>query len=473
MEKQVIFTEPDTEAGAMLSDFFGSDGLLDLFYSLYHRLKKEFPDAVIRGKPGEIFGVSRRNEKYLFYAARSSEGILEIRFKGFPGKNVFSAENEGILLICIEDEICRRINEPEDYLMKSGQPAENRTASKNIKSEDPSETPFYIRFGVEPSNYRNEAFFEDLFPVNLKNRLCRAEISTLERLLNTSPAILIHKPNIGRASLNEIEQRLNELFINTQSDSTVQAESSENSKKSVVSLKEEKKEFHDWLMQLKDGEIIAAGKEAQQDFLEKLKALTLEQIQCELGIDDRIRDILIRRFVLGEMLLEIGIDFQITRERVRQIVDSGVRKLKSLERKHPDPYKTDFFHQISDLFHSLDESMVYSYLNYVHRGNRPLLQFVFSCFCESKEANNLIKEIIKTTSIRSISEAGKTRPFPDPIPIGKRCPRCGSELLLCTVQKGQDRGKKYISCPNFPACWYNIPLSDDHLPDELPSLQDW
>ena len=41
------------------------------------------------------------------------------------------------------------------------------------------------------------------------------------------------------------------------------------------------------------------------------------------------------------------------------------------------------------------------------------------------------------------------------------CPKCGSQLVLRTAQKGPNPGQKFWGCSNFPKCRFTQPLSRD------------
>lgn len=38
----------------------------------------------------------------------------------------------------------------------------------------------------------------------------------------------------------------------------------------------------------------------------------------------------------------------------------------------------------------------------------------------------------------------------------KKCPRCGAELILRTAKKGENAGKKFYGCSEFPKCRYTL-----------------
>ena len=50
-----------------------------------------------------------------------------------------------------------------------------------------------------------------------------------------------------------------------------------------------------------------------------------------------------------------------------------------------------------------------------------------------------------------------------------RCPRCGGELVVRTVKKGEHKGKKFLGCSNYPKCRYikDIPEEPGKENDDL------
>ena len=67
MGRQIYFTEVNEESTDELFRFFGNGNLVLLFTSLYDIVKSIIPDVIIRGIPGETFGVSRQRERCVFY----------------------------------------------------------------------------------------------------------------------------------------------------------------------------------------------------------------------------------------------------------------------------------------------------------------------------------------------------------------------------------------------------------------------
>ena len=105
----------NSDARNVLSEFLHSENLAFLFLSLYSKVKMIIPDAVIRGIPGQIFGVSRRNERCLFYVTYDPDQSLVIHYKGYPNEIAFLKENAGIIADFVVFAAQRRKQNPQDY----------------------------------------------------------------------------------------------------------------------------------------------------------------------------------------------------------------------------------------------------------------------------------------------------------------------------------------------------------------------
>ena len=58
---------------------------------------------------------------------------------------------------------------------------------------------------------------------------------------------------------------------------------------------------------------------------------------------------------------------------------------------------------------------------------------------------------VKQQHIDTINEKYKA-------PDRKTCPRCGSELVLRTIKKGERAGSQFYGCANYPKCRYTAPM---------------
>ena len=115
MRKQIYFYEMNSDVGNVLSEFLKSENLAFLFVSLYSNVKKIIPDVIIRGIPGQIFGVSRMKERCLFYVTSSPDQSFRIHFKGESCELIFSKENAGNIAELVFREIRRYKQNPRDY----------------------------------------------------------------------------------------------------------------------------------------------------------------------------------------------------------------------------------------------------------------------------------------------------------------------------------------------------------------------
>lgn len=74
-----------------------------------------------------------------------------------------------------------------------------------------------------------------------------------------------------------------------------------------------------------------------------------------------------------------------------------------------------------------------------------------------------------TEKYRKLAEAAKSLNFRNSCAnaTDKFCPKCGSKLVIRTSNKGENVGKQFYGCSNFPKCWYkeDIVENREFVPD--------
>lgn len=146
MGKQRYFYALNPEAGKVLNAFFHSEDLSSLFAFLYDEVKSILPEALIRGIPGKIFGVSLPGEHCIFYVTSRRDGSFGICFRGLSGEMIFSAENSDEAAKLALNGAQRRERFPEDYRIAGNRvpdaPAADRPKRKAaLAAEAPKKSP--------------------------------------------------------------------------------------------------------------------------------------------------------------------------------------------------------------------------------------------------------------------------------------------------------------------------------------------
>lgn len=146
MGKQQYFYALNSEAGNALNAFFHSEDLSSLFAFLYDEVKSILPSALIRGIPGEIFGVSLSGEHCVFYVSSRRDGSFGIRFRGLSGEMNFTPANTEEVSRLVLNGAQRRERFPEDYRITGNRvpdaPAADRPKRKAAPAaEAPKKSP--------------------------------------------------------------------------------------------------------------------------------------------------------------------------------------------------------------------------------------------------------------------------------------------------------------------------------------------
>lgn len=551
MGRQLFFRKINEDCQAVLFDFFQSDKLVRLFFWLYFEIKDIIPDVIIRGIPGNTFGVSLPGERCIFYVtSKSDNSSFCIRFRGLPDEIEYESECSDDLSEKAITGACRRRDYPEEYRIVIHQNSEKRDLVDNEKQENYSSSdtendpcvehtgsekenslpdfseisitteesieeikqariaqnrfyseynkenlkdpiklhylfrsdrsiPFYKQFNVDPENYRNIIISEKLFSIRVSNSLLRSGIITLRDLLNISPDILrYYIKNFGDKSLEEIIYVLNKQFPNDNIDTPINHSETEqldinpnpdgnesvniyNNELSVYNT--ERKEFHDWIEQImKIERSTDVSADSCREFSEQINDWMFDFLALQKGINEQKRQIFIRKVINGETFESIGKDFGKTREYMRRINLEVTRTVALCAYRHPTLDSINKIRELISLLRALAEDEVFVYLNYLRRQNYALVRQILFFFFRWKQIVELEKEIKNSPKTRKKPKKEKPLKVP-PIPTGRLCPWCGSEIVIYTSKKGAHPGSLIVGCSAFPKCRYRGFLTMDDV----------
>lgn len=83
---------------------------------------------------------------------------------------------------------------------------------------------------------------------------------------------------------------------------------------------------------------------------------------------------------------------------------------------------------------------------YIKRFRHPLLS--------TEEVDRIVISIKKHLSESSFSNSDHIRSLRNRYASNTICPKCGSNLILRTAQKGPNTGKQFLGCENYPKCLF-------------------
>jgi RNA polymerase sigma factor (sigma-70 family) len=202
----------------------------------------------------------------------------------------------------------------------------NLKNSKNLKIDN--ENRFIIENFDKLSFKINNVGFS-LRTINCLNNLA---INSLGDLIQLTEKYLLRTPNFGRKSLLEIKKFLkdNNFSLNTKIEWPP-----ENYQYLKDTIKKKDLVISSTTNQIE--EVTLSEKKIDIDFILNLIISTLS---------DREYSIIKKRFWEGKTLEEVGIDYKVTRERIRQIESKAVRKIK----KHKSVFKIFLNNHKNEIF---------------------------------------------------------------------------------------------------------------------------
>lgn len=493
-----------------VTDFFRNPDLVETFFVLYEYMRMREGLLTIRGKMNkkdEIIGVSFPGEKYLFYIVpdKSLENNFNIVFKEVE-KCTFNAGNEEQYFLFANKVMDDRLANPDKYLIGNKQKIQTRLERKMPakagdgfkQNESPQMVwylrsdysdneidrekliPLYICLEMDPSLYAGEKISRDVFSVRAYNCLSAAGIITVDQLLGVNEAGLLRIPQLGRTTIKEIKSvllNLKKAYNDTSGGSELLR--SDNSKHSddlkYIQAKHEKKNliarirkaYRSKKEEVFSSEVTFDDCEIFYEELRKHEDEIFQRLQehCEKQFDQRLFDIFRRRTINGETLETIGQSYDLSRERIRQLEIKGLRLVRKLVELSGDLEENKALEQIVLLIEGTEEGYLFVILKEIDRKHGKGLRFFLeSVLLRNSERNWIDKTIknapkVKEKPVKKAKEKKAKISPPSPIPTGRSCPRCGTELVVRASIRGKNPGHRFIGCSRFPKCWYHEPLS--------------
>lgn len=448
---------------------YGEESLV--FLRMFYAVKQILPEAIIRGTNEDLIGVSLPEKRFIFYVLKKGE-ITSVKFKSSKAID-FTVDNTSLLIQLAVDEAHRVIEQPEAYLIH--QPKQQKiegqisTIVETVSTIDHNSQgqasdviiPYYEQFNVDPNDYSNLSIEWLPISTRARNILIRGQILTFADLLRFDDTWLMAISQLGHEAFIEIKTIIPSVLNGTADiewpKNKVKTEGKQKSaKEDGSSICDEIKKI---LISITSEDIIKSiqleDKETFIHYIEKWCKDALSSLAT-----NREHDIVTRILFKKETYASIGLDYEITRERVRQIYRKVGKKIQRQIRYSKDP---EILLRLKDLLltlSSIERENLCALLCYSILTNREFTRFMLSLFVTNEiDCRSLVSVldalVIEHPNKLQDSNNGQ-QPCEDGHPtfIDKRCPKCGSALVIRTATKGIRAGKQFYGCSAFPRCWY-------------------
>jgi len=94
----------------------------------------------------------------------------------------------------------------------------------------------------------------------------------------------------------------------------------------------------------------------------------------------------------------------------------------------------------------------HGYINYIKSMRDPVLnQDQVATICDRIAIGRLTPSL--STNFKHVANVKKARTNPPPM-SSNNCPKCGAALVTRTAKRGNNVGREFLGCPNFPRCRY-------------------
>lgn len=234
MSNEFSFFDFSDETKAVFKTVLDSDTKVALFQQLFRIIKNTLPQVVVRGREGEIIGVSNPGERYIFYIIPGEEEF--IKFKSGP-KMQFSVDNAEELLAYAENEAEWVLSNPE--ALKIVKKTDNSIAKVDqVTNEDcgSEDEPFCTLLNIDPTAYEGIPITQALFGTRAYNCLMRAGIGTIDQLFQCKETDLRKFRQLGRTTMRQVEHILYDISNGT---ITLEPEEQENNEEQDETIEEE------------------------------------------------------------------------------------------------------------------------------------------------------------------------------------------------------------------------------------------
>lgn len=196
-----------------------------------------------------------------------------------------------------------------------------------------------------------------------------------------------------------------------------------------------------WIQILPKGK----GRSHKEKFLNPIiqNKVHIKWLKKQIGEDIPVHSIIVfsQRCTLKKITIESPNVYVINRPKVLSTV-------RNIENRQSEKLTTEL---INKLYHAL--------YPYTQASNTVKSEHIDSI--RNKEANKFSSDINKIRFVEQIQKNSlKVRVQHDEVRIGdsSTCPKCGAKLVLRTAKRGENTGKQFYGCSNYPKCRFVVNL---------------
>ena len=485
MPYELTYEEFATYAGPLVLDWLKDDELSEIFSQMCQRVHEVLPQMIVRGKEKELAGVSNPDEKFIFYVSRRND-VLHVKFPKQEARPFLACEKETLLseaesaarMTMVNPEMFKLFRKPEKgygYPGKSAKTAatkEIEAAATGTEGEIIDDTELYLKLGVDPVAYSEIEIIPSMFPVRVYNCLKRADIDTIGQLLSKKESELVKLKNFGRTSFRQMKAALRVILgqQSTEPDGEMEEESTDTAPAVQQEPLTPKAAVNAIRTTVSETVLSYAGVVQSESVLDReceefvfqLKQSLLPLFE-QLSLPVRNKEITLSWLTERRTLAEIGADYDLSRERIRQLCQKSLKRILSKVKWHSDEETADALQYVSDAVLKQEPEVIFVYLQYLQKKHGNLFELLDSLIFSvlpAEDHNELFKQI-------SMAPASRKKPKPvkkakeqyePPVPLEKKCPRCGAQLVIYTARRGANPGHKFVGCSRFPQCRYTADL---------------
>ena len=392
-----------------LNRILGHGDLSILFLRLFNAVKEIQSDAIMRGNK-DIIGVSLPSKRYFFYVSKKGNVFL-IKFRTTEAM-AFSVEAEPELIQLAVIEAQQAITHPELYETKHNEGYISELRPMTVATttgwlSNDTQDPFYIQYNVDPAKYADLNISQINMSARARHRLQAMHVSTFSDLLLLKEQDLVKIPQLGSKTLSEIKFIIQRVTTSTLPLSEFRELTD------CESIKQKSLELQDIicseLMQ-----IIPVDRfdhiqmEEREAFKEQIILWARNLLTIVQRLTDREKDIASRRIVFSDTLNSIAMDYDISRERIRQICLKIIRKIHSHMKCTPDSLLIDSLDSFMRVIGAVEKSRLYGYLVYLADKNWPLLDTIIKIFVPKQEREQFESKIKTAQQLLIREEDGYT-----------------------------------------------------------------
>ena len=346
-----------------------------------------------------------------------------------------------------------------------------------------SDEPFFREYGVNIDDYQGIDITQEMLSTRAFNCLMRAGIVTFSKLLGMSEKTLSEVRSLGKVTYSEILQMLDSIVCEDEK-ATISIHESIASQDFEIKEKKHSKtsdieELHNESSPLETSKsirtsilnaILSASNACPKiddnteeciSFDLKIEDWTKQLLKQIPNLDDRTQKLLILRLINNKTYEQAGRPFFLSKERVRQLIKQAHLEIMARVQTVPDDNTIDLLENLKTIIADASPDQLKQYLHYSLTKHNRMWKFLFSFIIPTSEQTKLNEKLLEKPEdvLKKESQKRQEEELFPPIKTGRRCPRCGSELVVRVATKGAFSRIPFIGCSTYPLCRYREQLS--------------